>query len=321
MKHTTITPSDIQSLQARFSYDRESGELICHARQGVGVGNTRGAYLVKSPFISLDDGRKIRTSRAIHAIATGTDVQDKEIVRHIDGNPLNRKWSNLQVSTYRAIEKATPVKQSLVPHLDFLRECFEYIPATGHLVWKTRPVHHFKNEAAHKTFIKRRAGTRAGTRQGRDKRLQVHITSGGMDLHPYTSAIIWALAYGEDAPEGRVIDHKNRNTDDERLTNLRIATFAGNIQNSTRSKTAPGMKGIFKLVNGKYSVKFIHTPTSFVFNRCFPKLEDAQKCRKALEYKYHGEFAYEPTPWTPELQTWIDRLDSLNRANTRSARV
>jgi hypothetical protein len=320
MKHITITPSDIQSLQARYSYDKETGELTCLARTGKGTGNTRGAYLVKSPLIPLSDGRKIRTGRAVYAIATGTDVQDREIVRHIDGDVLNRKWSNLQVARYSDIEKATPVKQLLVPHLDFLRECFEYNPETGYLIWKTRPLHHFKNAASHKTFNKRRAGKRAGTMQGKDKRLQVHIISGGLDLHPYTAAIIWAMVHGEDVPEGLVIDHRNRNTSDERLSNLRLATYAGNTQNSKRDDTIQGMRGIYK-ASGKYSVRFVNTPQNYQFSRSFVSLEDARNCRKALEHRFHGEFAFEPTAWTPELQKWIDRLDSLNRANTRTSRI
>jgi hypothetical protein len=320
MKHITITSSEINSLQSRYSYDKETGELICLARTGKGTGNTRGAYLVKSPIIPLGAGRKIRTARAIYAIATGMDVKDREIVRHIDGDVLNRAWSNLQVCQYSDIEKAAPVRQLLVPHLDFLRECFEYNPENGYLIWKTRPLHHFKNGAAHKTFNKRRAGNRAGTMQGKDKRLQVHMVSGAIELHSYTAAIVWALAYGEDVPEGLVIDHKNRCTSDDRLSNLRLATYAGNTQNSRRDDTIQGMRGIYK-ASGKYSVRFRHTPGAYQFSRSFVSLEDARKVRKALEYKYHGEFAYAPTEWTPELQKWIDRLDSLNRANTRTARI
>ena len=164
-------------------------------------------YLVKSPLVPLSDGRKIRAGRAIYAIATGTDVQEKEIVRHIDGNVLNRKWSNLEVVRYSDIEKATPVKQLLAPQLDFLRECFEYHAESGHLVWKARPLHHFKTSAAHKTFNTRRVGTRAGTMQGKHARRQVHMISGDVELHAYTSALVWVLAYGVDAPEGYVIDH------------------------------------------------------------------------------------------------------------------
>lgn len=320
MKPIQITPSEINSLRTRYSYDPESGELTCHARTGKGPGNTRGAYLVKSNFVRLSDGRNIAVGRVIHAIMTGADVNDKEIVRHIDGNLRNRKWSNLQVSTWCAIPKETWVKNALIPHLDFLRECFTYDGETGYLLWRERPATHFKTIAAWRTFNTRRAGKRAGTAQSRDGRLQVHMISGDIELHAYTTSIIWALVYGEEVPQGCVIDHidgKKRET----LDNLRIATYAGNSQNSKRSKTTPGMQGIFKLTNGKYSVRFVNNPRNYQFSRCFVNLEDARMCRKALEFRYQGSFAYEPTQWTPELQTWLDRLESLNRANTRPCRI
>lgn len=320
MKPIQITSSEINSLRTRYSYDPDTGELTCEARTGKGTGNTRGAYLVKSNFVRLSEGRNVVVGRAIHAMMMGADLNDKEIVRHIDGNVLNRKWSNLEIVRFSDIEKSTPVKQLLAPHLDYLRECFAYNPETGHLVWKTRPLHHFKSAAAHKTFNKRRVGTRAGTMQGKHSRRQVHMISGDVELHPYTSVLIWVLTYGEDAPEGYVIDHKDRNTDNERLDNLRLATHASNIQNSIRSNTPPEMKGIFKS-GSKYSVRFGNVPKDYQFSRVFVNLEDARMCRKALEYVYHGEFAYEPTTWTRELQKWIDRLESLNRANTRPPRI
>ena len=55
------------------------------------------------------------------------------------------------------------------------------------------------------------------------------------------------------------------------------------------------MKGIFKLTSGKYSAFALATfPRIYQFSRVFVNLEDARMCRKALEYTFHGEFAYEP---------------------------
>ncbi|WP_321868633.1 HNH endonuclease [Paraburkholderia tropica] len=309
MKHNKLSQDDIQSLRTRYSYNAKTGDLRdC----------TRNNSLVKSANVTLVDKRKIRAGRAIHAIFTGTDVQDKQIVRHIDGNQKNRVWDNLQVVEYSDIEHAPAVKQSLLPHLDFLRECFAYQPETGHLVWKQRPAHHFKWARSQKTFNKRLAGKRAGTPQGKHKRLQLHITSGSVELHAYTSNVIWALNYGTELPPGCVIDHEDGDTDNERLSNLRMATWAGNMHNSKSKHTEAGMRGIYRL-SGKFHVKFVinNRTQNFVFSRNFEKVEEAKLCRKALEYKYHGQFAYEPVTWTPELQSWIDKLDLLNRANTR----
>lgn len=309
MKHTNLTTADIEALRARFSYDAQTGEIL---------DVTRNNSPMKSASVILPDGRRIRTGRAIFSMVTGLDLADKEIIRHADGDRTNYAWWNLERATYRDIERPTSQRRSLVPHLAFLRECFEYEPDTGHLIWKQRPVAHFKTERGQKIFNSRRAGKRAGTRQGSDGRLQLHITSGDIELHCYTAAVVWTLAHGTEVADGLVIDHIDGDRDNERLDNLRLATSAGNSHNSRSKLTESGMRGVFK--NGKkFNVKFVlHNRTQkFVFSRSFEKLQDAKLCRKALEYKYHGQFAYEPVTWTPELQSWIDKLDLLNRANTR----
>jgi hypothetical protein len=313
MKHTNLTTADIHALRARYSYDAQTGEFI---------NTSRNNSLVKSPSIKLPDGRRIRTGRAIFSIVTGMDLAEKEIIRYVDGDRMNRAWRNLERSTYREIERPSSERRSLLPHLDFLRECFEYEADSGHLIWKHRPVEHFKTERGQKIFNSRRAGKRAGTRQGSDGRLQLHITSGATVLHCYAAHVVWTLAHGTEVADGLVIDHIDGNRDNERLDNLRLATSAGNSHNSRSKHTAAGMRGVSK--NGKkFNVKFVlHNRTQkFVFSRSFEKLQDAKQCRKALEYKYHGQFAYEPVTWTPELQTWIDSLDVLNRANTRGKKT
>ncbi|MFM0261563.1 HNH endonuclease [Paraburkholderia sediminicola] len=312
MKHTKLTQEITQALGARYTYDAATGEFR---------DTTRNNSIVKSAHISLADGRKVRTGRAIYALVTGADIGDGEIIRHVDGDNRNRVWANLQLSRYSDIEREPATKKSLIPHLEFLRECFEYDATTGHLIWKVRPVKHFKREASQKMFNTRLAGKRAGTLQGRDSRLQVHITSGAVKLNAYTSNIVWALAYGKDVPEGLVLDHKNGNRDDETLGNLRIATVAGNARNSNSSRTQLGLRGIWER-SGKFNVKFsVNTSQmKYKFLRSFDTLHDAKMCRKALEFKYHGEFAWTPVDWTPELQTWLDNLEFLNRAGTKSKR-
>ncbi|MCO4880250.1 HNH endonuclease [Paraburkholderia caribensis] len=309
MKHE-LTTEEIQSLRTRFQYNPETGELINAGRAG---------NLVKAKCIYLRDRRRFQVGRVILALMNGFDIRDKEIVRHKDGDPMNRRWSNLEVVPYSAIKHETPVRKSLAPHLDFLRECFEYEAHTGFLIWRKRPLHHFKSERGMKIMHKRLVGKRAGT-PTKDGRRQIHITCGLMDLHVYTTNVIWALVHGEDIPRGLVVDHRDGNTDNERLENLRVATHAGNSQNSRSKKTAAGMRGICK-VSTKYSVQFRinNATTKFSFSRSFDTLEDARMCRRALEFKYHGKYSFNKTDWSPELQTWLDKLDLINRSGLRLA--
>ena len=37
------------------------------------------------------------------------------------------------------------VDMKKLPEQKYLKECFDYIPENGHLIWKTRPAEHFKN--------------------------------------------------------------------------------------------------------------------------------------------------------------------------------
>jgi len=48
------------------------------------------------------------------------------------------------------------------PTQEFLRECFEYDLETGIVLWKVRPMGHFKNHGICKAINNRQAGKLAG---------------------------------------------------------------------------------------------------------------------------------------------------------------
>lgn len=61
----------------------------------------------------------------------------------------------------------------------------------------------------------------------------------------YRSIIVWALHYGEWPPDDREVDHKSRDTLDDRISNLRLATRSQNIANTTIPATnTSGYKGV-----------------------------------------------------------------------------
>jgi hypothetical protein len=88
------------------------------------------------------------------------------------------------------------------------------------------------------------------------------------------------------------IDHKNRDKHDNKISNLRLATFDQNRQNVVPQKTTKtGLRGVHRrstdnLIQASISVngKSIHLGT-------FKKCSDAAKAYNDAAIKFHGEFA------------------------------
>ena len=122
------------------------------------------------------------------------------------------------------------------PSIDFIRQCFRY--DDGKLFWLRRPKDHFADERAWKIWNTRFADTEAGSLQSGGTRVSVGIN--GRTTLRYL--IIWAIHHGE---WNLGIDHENRNSLDDRLENLRIATHAQNCANKTMSvRNKSGYKGV-----------------------------------------------------------------------------
>ena len=101
-----------------------------------------------------------------------------------------------------------------LPPLEVLQEKFEYDPENGVLTWKT---HHRRN------LVNQPAGY--PTQRG-----WLRVKVGG--THYRVHRIAWKMYYGEDPKQGLEIDHINRIRTDNRISNLRLTTSAGNKKNS-----------------------------------------------------------------------------------------
>lgn len=117
------------------------------------------------------------------------------------------------------------------------RECFLYEKNTGRLVWKSRPVHHFKTPAACRAVNRRCAGKEAGLIKSNGYR---YVRAFGKDYQAHRVA--WLLVRGE-WPEQ--IDHRNRIRCDNRWPNLRDVTGLENHQNmSPYANNKSGTPGV-----------------------------------------------------------------------------
>lgn len=103
------------------------------------------------------------------------------------------------------------------------------------------------------------------------------------------SRIVWFLHYGT-MPDGE-IDHINCDPADDRIENLRVATRAENMWNTSRSRTGQEKRGYYQDArNGKYHVQVqcdgkVHGLYGFETEAV------ARAARETLAARLHGEFA------------------------------
>jgi hypothetical protein len=89
----------------------------------------------------------------------------------------------------------------------------------------------------------------------------------------------------------KFVDHINRNTLDDRIENLRAATYEENMRNVTPKKNKPSQYlGVF-LAEGKYWVAQIHVNRKTIGLGYFKTQELAALAYNRAAVKYWGEFA------------------------------
>ena len=100
--------------------------------------------------------------------------------------------------------------------------------------------------------------------------------------------IVWVLHNG-DIPEGKIIDHINRNPSDNRIENLRLTDPAGNLENMThRNKGCQRGVSFNKKLN-KFLVRFQKNGKAYYGGR-FDSLNDAHKAADELGRILFGDF-------------------------------
>jgi hypothetical protein len=92
-------------------------------------------------------------------------------------------------------------------------------------------------------------------------------------------------------PDGKIVDHKNGNTLDNRRSNLRICTKTENNRNRRKNKNnTSGYKGVFwDDYHKKWSVS-IKNKGRRVYLGLFDDPQKAYEAYVAASQKYHGEF-------------------------------
>jgi len=166
----------------------------------------------------------------------------------------------------------------------FLRECLDYEPNTGTVLWKHRPRSHFSSEAAFQTHDRHKAGTVAG---GVDSSTGYRVVGLCRKLF-YAHRVAWALHHGE-WPNG-VIDHIDGDRLNNALSNLRVVTQFENARNASigRNNTSGAVGVSFDKRSGKWRARVMHQYRE-VYSGLFASKEAAIAARaaKAKDYGFH----------------------------------
>jgi hypothetical protein len=166
---------------------------------------------------------------------------------------------------------------------DFFKADFD----AGTLVWKVRPLEYFSSAALCESWNRRYAG-KAAAGSHKEGYLAVWVTVSGIRHGLLVHRVLWAMRHGK-WPEV-TIDHKNLDRTDNRIDNLREATFAQ--QNVNRPAMRSGIKGAtFDKRTGRYVSQINHKGRNIFLGRYTSELEAGAVYARAAAALY-GEFAH-----------------------------
>lgn len=113
-----------------------------------------------------------------------------------------------------------------LPPAIYLRQCFDYDPISGALRWRERPREHFVSIRGYRGWNAKYPGRHVGWRESFGN-LQTCLDG----IKFKVSRIIWKLHHGTDP---LIIDHIDRDPQNNRIENLRSVTEAQNAWNKVR---------------------------------------------------------------------------------------
>jgi len=210
-------------------------------------------------------------------LAYGTVSEMRTLERELQLNRKAKCWDryyNITVANY----------DRELPPIKWLHECFELDADTGTLIWKSRPVHHFKTTKSQKIWATKYAGKEVGTISSDGYRV-VKVTWNGKRPHWYQHRIVWAMHYGQWPTKN--IDHIDGDRANNVITNLREVTDQENSKNLRMSKNnTSGHIGVnWHKGRSKWQAS-ITVSGKWIYLKTYANIEDAIAARQAAEIKY-----------------------------------
>ncbi len=167
-----------------------------------------------------------------------------------------------------------------------IKECFRY--QDGKLFWLERPREHFASRWAYLVWNKAHAGQEAGCvgfKSTKCPRWRIGVD----DAIYFRAILVWALFNGE-IKKG--LDHKNRNSLDDHIENLRPATKQQNAANTgLSSQNTSGFKGVHWCKRSRKWIARIHVNQKGKHIGSFDNPETAGEAYMNEAQKCFGEFA------------------------------
>jgi len=177
--------------------------------------------------------------------------------------------------------------------IQYIKECLRYSKEAGELFWNERPVGHFPDERAKKSWNTKYAGKRAGTVN--HGYLIINLNGFFYRAHK----IIFLIEHGIYA---EVIDHINGDRLDNRICNLRQVTHSQNMMNRpTQKNNKSGLKGVSLHPGGLWRAR-IWVKRKEYFLGFFKTKELAFEAYCEAAKTYHGEYANTTREWSGSSQ-------------------
>ena len=161
---------------------------------------------------------------------------------------------------------------------EYLKECFDYDPTTGNLIWRARPREHFDSKQVCGNS-KRLVGRVAGALGGRGYRY-IHV--GKRHL---AHRLVWCWHHGW-FPSGDT-DHINRNRTDNRIENLRECSRVQNLQGRRSSRKH---RGVYRSSPNRWSARIIVSGKGLYLGS-FKSEKDAALAYARAAVDHFGAFA------------------------------
>lgn len=178
----------------------------------------------------------------------------------------------------------------ILPTPEQLRELLRYDQDTGLMFWKERPNEMFEGGAYPSSRLAKTWNTKYSGKQAFTATKEGGYFVGRILGKSYLAhRVVWALHYGEWPEIG--IDHKNGNTTDNRIENLRLASQSENNMNTKRrSDNRSGVKGVFWSKLSKKWCAQIAINGRGKHLGYYTDIDDAAEVYKRAAEKYFGEF-------------------------------